>query len=645
MKVLTEDEAAKIILLGAYNDCNKESQALQFSSLDQSYQSIVHQINFHGLLPIICILAFILGIALNYLSPTGKIHVIYNPILLLVLWNFFVYAVLIYRVLKSLFSLPKKNDSTQKTLGACDKVGSQKTKSFLFKLYNILKTNRILIKLKMRDKINADVYKHFHEKWYKVAHPLVHARLLRLLNSGSIALTSGAIVGIYLRGLVVEYNVVWTSTFIRNEASISTLINIIWGPAIYFYSFLTGHNIISELNIGGLISPNGVPAAPWIHLFVITAMTFIIFPRFALATLETIKIGKLKNNFCLPAGYQPEENVEDKRVFKIHDAVGELTDYFKLGIEERRLLFSLEYYLACSDKESEQDSQLRKKKDRWIRDCYDSINVAIVTEKTELFRGLEEIKQQKLSLLKLGTILLETAIFTPYFPITRHQNEKDKLKYDAENGKSEIKNICYKLGYSEHLVKEAVDCYREALKDIPPSNLPKIATIALVSSFLLAVTSGFAAPAIGSAIGGFMGLSGVAAVNAGLALLGGGAIAAGGFGMAGGTVVLIGGGSILGAGVSSGLMSLFSRSHHLVLSELAKMEAVSKVFLKTLPNAYDALNIVIQKEQEMKNGMEAEISKLKLKSNSSKDKIKELEIGIKHCEKAINRLKDFKNEQ
>jgi tetratricopeptide (TPR) repeat protein len=43
---------------------------------------------------------------------------------------------------------------------------------------------------------------------------------------------------------------------------------------------------------------------------------------------------------------------------------------------------------------------------------------------------------------------------------------------------------------------------------------------------------------IGQTIGGFMGLSGVAATNAGLALLGGGSIAAGGFGMAGGAIVL-----------------------------------------------------------------------------------------------------------
>ena len=58
-------------------------------------------------------------------------------------------------------------------------------------------------------------------------------------------------------------------------------------------------------------------------------------------------------------------------------------------------------------------------------------------------------------------------------------------------------------------------------------------------------TGGVASPvvapsavALGTLIGKFMGLTGVAATNAGLALVGGGAIAAGGFGMAGGAAII-----------------------------------------------------------------------------------------------------------
>lgn len=75
--------------------------------------------------------------------------------------------------------------------------------------------------------------------------------------------------------------------------------------------------------------------------------------------------------------------------------------------------------------------------------------------------------------------------------------------------------------------------------------------LAVAGVTLVFFTSGAAAPfvgAIGSAIGGMMGLSGAAATSAGLAWLGGGALAAGGYGVFGGTVLLtaIFEGSLLG---------------------------------------------------------------------------------------------------
>lgn len=55
-----------------------------------------------------------------------------------------------------------------------------------------------------------------------------------------------------------------------------------------------------------------------------------------------------------------------------------------------------------------------------------------------------------------------------------------------------------------------------------------------------------AAPTVGGAIGGYLGLTGAAATSKGLALLGGGAVAAGGLGMAGGTAVVTATGAALG---------------------------------------------------------------------------------------------------
>ncbi|HIP49342.1 MAG TPA: hypothetical protein EYG92_10315, partial [Lutibacter sp.] len=67
--------------------------------------------------------------------------------------------------------------------------------------------------------------------------------------------------------------------------------------------------------------------------------------------------------------------------------------------------------------------------------------------------------------------------------------------------------------------------------------------LAIIAVATIVLTGGTASPivvSIGTWIGGTMGLSGVAATNAGLALLGGGSIASGGFGIIGGTVLLTG---------------------------------------------------------------------------------------------------------
>lgn len=67
------------------------------------------------------------------------------------------------------------------------------------------------------------------------------------------------------------------------------------------------------------------------------------------------------------------------------------------------------------------------------------------------------------------------------------------------------------------------------------------AVAAIITGAVIFFSGGTATPfvaSIGTSIGGLMGLSGIAATNAGLALLGGGAIAVGGFGIIGGTALL-----------------------------------------------------------------------------------------------------------
>lgn len=101
--------------------------------------------------------------------------------------------------------------------------------------------------------------------------------------------------------------------------------------------------------------------------------------------------------------------------------------------------------------------------------------------------------------------------------------------------------------------------FNRALKTFARSNIKwgRVALLAAAGLGLGVLTAGLAAPLIGAAVGGVMGLSGAAATSAGLALLGGGSLAAGGLGMAGGTALIAGLGGVAGAtaGMSTGQLT------------------------------------------------------------------------------------------
>lgn len=106
---------------------------------------------------------------------------------------------------------------------------------------------------------------------------------------------------------------------------------------------------------------------------------------------------------------------------------------------------------------------------------------------------------------------------------------------------------------TDRAVREVDKKFKEILRRLQRKNTNwwLVAGIALAGGAIGVLTMGLAAPAIGAAIGGVMGLSGAAATSAGLALLGGGSLAAGGFGMAGGTMLLAGIGGVVGGSAAA----------------------------------------------------------------------------------------------
>jgi hypothetical protein len=87
----------------------------------------------------------------------------------------------------------------------------------------------------VRDAAVSSVLGIFFTEWARAAAPLAAVRVGRSLHIAAFALALGAIAGMYVRGLVLEYRAGWESTFISAEA-VHALLAFVLGPA----SALTG---------------------------------------------------------------------------------------------------------------------------------------------------------------------------------------------------------------------------------------------------------------------------------------------------------------------------------------------------------------------------------------------------------------------
>ena len=130
---LTEDAAAKIILVRSVEECDrtffsdsllvdvfsaarnfapglgwvKARAQFLFDHLSSGYQSVIHLARLPTSLTLpVCLIALVLGFVTNLLGPAEKIHVVRNPVLLLVAWNLCVYLVLFLVFLAK----PRKKD-------------------------------------------------------------------------------------------------------------------------------------------------------------------------------------------------------------------------------------------------------------------------------------------------------------------------------------------------------------------------------------------------------------------------------------------------------------------------------------------------------------------------------------------------------
>ena len=210
--------------------------------------------------PALALLAFALGLATDYLGPSKRVNILAFPLLALLAWNLAVYAVILVRGLWGLVS------ARGRMLGPLARAVARLGRG-------------VPREAAARDAPIAAGLAAFTAEWARAVAPLTAARVARSLHFAAFAFALGAITGLYIRGLVLEYRAGWESTFLEAEA-VHWLLAFVLGPA----SALTGIAIadVPRLEALQFSAGPGENAAPWIHLYATTVALVVLVPRLLL---------------------------------------------------------------------------------------------------------------------------------------------------------------------------------------------------------------------------------------------------------------------------------------------------------------------------------------------------------------------------
>jgi hypothetical protein len=254
---VTGSDAAPATFLARRASLALERLRERYSSIGRTLRAVTWR---PWVAPALSLLAFALGVATDSLGPSQRVNILAFPLLALAAWNLAVYAVILVRGFWGLVSArgrmlgPLARAVARLGLGAPRPAAT-------------------------RDAPVAAALAAFVADWTRAAAPLTAARVARVLHFAAAAFALGAIGGLYVRGLVLEYRAGWESTFL-DAAAVHAVLRLALGPA----SAVTGIPIAdaAQLEVLRFSAGVGENAAPWIHLYAATVAFVVLVPRLAL---------------------------------------------------------------------------------------------------------------------------------------------------------------------------------------------------------------------------------------------------------------------------------------------------------------------------------------------------------------------------
>lgn len=229
----------------------------------------------------------LLGLALAAFERTDRVDILAFPLAGLLGWNLLVYALLIGRSLRSAETVRRGSHASR-----------------LLARLTGWRTQRWLSRSAQFSVPLAAALRRFEADWSGIGRPLLLARTRRLLHVAAMAVAAGLVLGLYVRGIVFDYDAGWESTFL-GPRSVLAIVGIVYGPAATVTGIALPASVAEMSALRWDAPAAGADAAPWIHLISATIALYVMLPRLALTLLETARLARLAWRPAMPATLLP----------------------------------------------------------------------------------------------------------------------------------------------------------------------------------------------------------------------------------------------------------------------------------------------------------------------------------------------------
>ena len=223
------------------------------------------------------------GLLINGLGESQRVNLLNFPLLLLLLWNVGIY--LSTGLMPLLKSSVKTTWLDTAALWLSKLVGNWGGRSR--PSVNLLDPSAV--------SWGQEATKRFMTLSWPHVRPVCTQRLRQLLHLGAGCMALGMVLGLYTRGLAMDYQATWESTFLSAN-QVQGLLQTLLGPAAWLL-----HYPFPELSeILSLQAPQHGPAASWIHMWAVTALAVIVIPRSIMVWRCQRSLSQTKETLALP---------------------------------------------------------------------------------------------------------------------------------------------------------------------------------------------------------------------------------------------------------------------------------------------------------------------------------------------------------